>query len=35
LAQRFADRLDPELLRAIGGHEFPPAPIRVIARPRR
>jgi hypothetical protein len=35
LAQRFADRLDPDLLRALGGHEFPPGPIRIIAGARR
>jgi hypothetical protein len=31
LAQRFAERLDSDLLRALGADDFPPAPIRVIA----
>ena len=30
LAERFA-RLNPDILRAVGGHEFPPSPIRLVA----
>jgi hypothetical protein len=31
LAHRFAERLDPDLLRALGGYEFPPSPVRLVA----
>jgi hypothetical protein len=35
LAQQLADRLDPDLLRAISCADFPALPIRVVARGRR
>lgn len=35
LAQRFADRVDPDLLRAIGCDDFPRPPIRLVAGGRR
>lgn len=34
LAQRFADRVDPGFLRAIGREDFPGPPIRVVGGPR-
>ena len=33
-AQRFADRVDPGFLRAIGRDDFPGPPIRVVGGPR-
>jgi len=30
LARRFADRLDPDFLRAIGCHDFPCPPLHVV-----
>jgi hypothetical protein len=35
LARRFADRLDPDLLRAIGCHYFPCPPLHVVGGSRR
>ena len=35
LARRFADRLDPDLLRAIGCHDFPCSPLHVVGGSRR
>jgi hypothetical protein len=28
--RRYADRLNPELLRAVGGDRFPPTPLRAV-----
>jgi hypothetical protein len=35
LAQRFADRLNPDLLRAIGCHDLPCSPLHVVGGSRR
>jgi hypothetical protein len=35
LARRFADRLDPDLLRVIGCHDFPCPPLHVVGGSRR
>lgn len=35
LAQQFADKFDPDLLRAIGCHDFPGSPLYVVSGGRR